>query len=228
MDVDVSVVEASGWSASSSGVRLTSSLAQSSPPEESERGARTRVSVQTTQPTPPPRHLGWPQARALTPERSRSGGTGLQPTLATGICATQVRKLTPEVLSAGQRNHYVESVLLHGRLVPRGSREGNGRTRLRRDSHRPDKQGPDARRLVTDRDFVCRLVAQGINPVDETAESCMSTPVVSVRETTPVEECARIMEESQIRRGPSSMAAACAAASSLRPIREERVAEDHG
>ena len=56
--------------------------------------------------------------------------------------------------------------------------------------------------VVTDRDIVCRLVAQGINPVDETAESCMSTPVVSVRETTPVEECARIMEESQIRRVP--------------------------
>jgi CBS domain-containing protein len=56
--------------------------------------------------------------------------------------------------------------------------------------------------VVTDRDIVCRLVAQGINPVDESAESCMSTPVVSVRETTPVEECARIMEESQIRRVP--------------------------
>jgi CBS domain-containing protein len=56
--------------------------------------------------------------------------------------------------------------------------------------------------VVTDRDIVCRLVAQGINPVDEAAESCMSTPVVAVRETTPVEECARIMEESQIRRVP--------------------------
>jgi CBS domain-containing protein len=56
--------------------------------------------------------------------------------------------------------------------------------------------------VVTDRDIVCRLVAQGINPVDEAAESCMSTPVIAVRETTPVEECARIMEESQIRRVP--------------------------
>ena len=56
--------------------------------------------------------------------------------------------------------------------------------------------------VVTDRDIVCRLVAQGINPVDEAAESCMSTPVVAVRETTPLEECARIMEESQIRRVP--------------------------
>lgn len=56
--------------------------------------------------------------------------------------------------------------------------------------------------VVTDRDIVCRLVAQGINPVDEPAESCMSTPVIAVRETTPVEECARVMEERQIRRVP--------------------------
>jgi CBS domain-containing protein len=56
--------------------------------------------------------------------------------------------------------------------------------------------------VVTDRDIVCRLVARGTNPVDETPESCMSSPVIAVRETTPVEECARIMEESKIRRVP--------------------------
>ncbi len=56
--------------------------------------------------------------------------------------------------------------------------------------------------VVTDRDIVCRLVARGRNPVDEAAESCMSTPVIAVRESTPVEECASIMEESQIRRVP--------------------------
>jgi len=56
--------------------------------------------------------------------------------------------------------------------------------------------------VVTDRDIVCRLVAQGINPVDEAAESCMSSPVVSVRESTPVEDCARLMEDKQIRRVP--------------------------
>jgi CBS domain-containing protein len=56
--------------------------------------------------------------------------------------------------------------------------------------------------VVTDRDIVCRLVAQGRNPVNETAESAMSSPVISVRETTPLEECARLMEENQIRRVP--------------------------
>jgi CBS domain-containing protein len=56
--------------------------------------------------------------------------------------------------------------------------------------------------VVTDRDIVCRLVAQGRNPLEATAEDCMSTPVVAVRESTPLEECARIMEESRIRRVP--------------------------
>jgi len=56
--------------------------------------------------------------------------------------------------------------------------------------------------VVTDRDIVCRLVAQGRNPVDEAAEACMSSPVVSVRESTPIEECARLMEDKQIRRVP--------------------------
>lgn len=56
--------------------------------------------------------------------------------------------------------------------------------------------------VVTDRDIVCRLVAQGINPVDQAAEACMSSPVVSVRESTPLEDCAKLMEDNQIRRVP--------------------------
>jgi len=56
--------------------------------------------------------------------------------------------------------------------------------------------------VVTDRDIVCRLVAQGRNPVDEAAEACMSSPVVSVRESTPIEDCAKLMEDNQIRRVP--------------------------
>jgi CBS domain-containing protein len=56
--------------------------------------------------------------------------------------------------------------------------------------------------VVTDRDIVCRLVAAGKNPLEASASSCMSSPVVAVRESTPIEECARLMEESQIRRVP--------------------------
>jgi CBS domain-containing protein len=56
--------------------------------------------------------------------------------------------------------------------------------------------------VVTDRDIVCRIVAEGKNPLEATVESCMSAPVVVVKETTQVEECARLMEENQIRRVP--------------------------
>ena len=56
--------------------------------------------------------------------------------------------------------------------------------------------------VVTDRDIVCRLLAAGMNPMEYTAEKCMSTPVVAVRESTPLEKCAQIMEESKIRRVP--------------------------
>jgi CBS domain-containing protein len=56
--------------------------------------------------------------------------------------------------------------------------------------------------VVTDRDIVCRLVATGKNPLEATAATCMSSPVVSVRETTPLEECARVMEQHQVRRVP--------------------------
>jgi CBS domain-containing protein len=56
--------------------------------------------------------------------------------------------------------------------------------------------------VVTDRDIVCRLIAAGKNPIEYTAEACMSTPVIAVRESTPVEKCAQLMEESRIRRVP--------------------------
>jgi CBS domain-containing protein len=56
--------------------------------------------------------------------------------------------------------------------------------------------------VVTDRDIVCRIVAAGRNPLELSADACMSTPVVAGRESTPLDECIRIMEESQIRRVP--------------------------
>ena len=56
--------------------------------------------------------------------------------------------------------------------------------------------------VVTDRDIVCRLIATGKNPLESTASACMSSPVVKARESTRLDECARIMEDSQIRRVP--------------------------
>lgn len=56
--------------------------------------------------------------------------------------------------------------------------------------------------VVTDRDIVCRLVAKGQNPLDHTAVDCMSQPVVTVEEETPVEDVLSVMERHQIRRVP--------------------------
>ncbi len=56
--------------------------------------------------------------------------------------------------------------------------------------------------VVTDRDIVCRVVAEGKNPIGYTAESCMSTPVVTVSADAPLEDVISTMEEHQIRRVP--------------------------
>src|SRR6266849_9899502 len=56
--------------------------------------------------------------------------------------------------------------------------------------------------VVTDRDIVCRTVANGLNPLDLTAADCMSKPTVTVTPDMSLEECCRIMEEKLIRRIP--------------------------
>ena len=56
--------------------------------------------------------------------------------------------------------------------------------------------------VVTDRDIVCRVVAEGKNPIAYTAESCMSGPVVTVQADAPLDEVVAAMEEHQIRRVP--------------------------
>jgi CBS domain-containing protein len=56
--------------------------------------------------------------------------------------------------------------------------------------------------VVTDRDIVCRLVAEGKNPMAYTAETCMSQPVITVLMTTPLDEVVATMEKHQIRRVP--------------------------
>ena len=56
--------------------------------------------------------------------------------------------------------------------------------------------------VVTDRDITCRSVAKGKNPLEMTADTCMSSPVVTVTPDTTVDEACRLMEEHQIRRIP--------------------------
>ena len=56
--------------------------------------------------------------------------------------------------------------------------------------------------VVTDRDIVCRTIANNRNPLDLTAADCMSRPIVTVTPDMLLEECCRIMEEKLIRRVP--------------------------
>ena len=76
--------------------------------------------------------------------------------------------------------------------------------------------------VVTDRDIVCRVVATGKNPIGHTAAECMSTAVVTVAPTTPLETS--LPRWRSIRSGEclSSMTAVVAPASSLRQTWRER------
>ncbi len=56
--------------------------------------------------------------------------------------------------------------------------------------------------VVTDRDIVCRLVASGKNPLECTAEMAMTSPAISVRTDTPLDEVLAVMERHLIRRVP--------------------------
>jgi len=56
--------------------------------------------------------------------------------------------------------------------------------------------------VVTDRDIVCRTIANGLNPLNLTAADCMSKPIVTVNLEISLEEACRIMEEKLIRRIP--------------------------
>lgn len=54
--------------------------------------------------------------------------------------------------------------------------------------------------VITDRDIVCRSLAQGRNPLELTARDCMTRSVVSVSPGTSLEECCRVLEDRRIRR----------------------------
>lgn len=56
--------------------------------------------------------------------------------------------------------------------------------------------------VVTDRDIVCRVVAEGKNPMAYPAEICMSQPVATVPLDAPLAEVVATMEHNQVRRVP--------------------------
>jgi len=56
--------------------------------------------------------------------------------------------------------------------------------------------------FVTDRDIVCRLLAEGINPLERTAGDVMTTDLYTLRPNASVDDCIRLMEQHKIRRVP--------------------------
>jgi CBS domain-containing protein len=56
--------------------------------------------------------------------------------------------------------------------------------------------------VITDRDIVCRSVAEGHNPTGRTVESVMTRSVVTVKPDAPIDDVIATMREHQIRRVP--------------------------
>ena len=56
--------------------------------------------------------------------------------------------------------------------------------------------------VITDRDIVCRTLAQGRNPMELTARDCMTQPAVAVALEASLEDCCATLEEHRIRRVP--------------------------
>jgi CBS domain-containing protein len=56
--------------------------------------------------------------------------------------------------------------------------------------------------VVTDRDIVCRVVAEGKNPMAYPAQTCMTDSVITVRAEAPIADVVSIMEYHKVRRVP--------------------------
>ena len=56
--------------------------------------------------------------------------------------------------------------------------------------------------IVTDRDIVIRALAKGRNPLELTAESCMTSPTVTITDDASGDDCVQLMERKKIRRLP--------------------------
>src|SRR5687767_4020205 len=54
--------------------------------------------------------------------------------------------------------------------------------------------------IVTDRDIVTRLVAEGENPMTASVGNCMTSDPRTIHADASLEECCNLMEEAQVRR----------------------------
>jgi CBS domain-containing protein len=69
----------------------------------------------------------------------------------------------------------------------------------------PVVDNPQSRRpigVITDRDIVCRTIAEGRNPLELSARDCMTTGVIAVGADKSVDDACELMERHQIRRIP--------------------------
>lgn len=65
-----------------------------------------------------------------------------------------------------------------------------------------DLEGRHLVGVVTDRDIVCRAVAEGKSPTDTTAADVMTDSVITVRDDADLDDCCKKMETHQVRRVP--------------------------
>lgn len=56
--------------------------------------------------------------------------------------------------------------------------------------------------VITDRDITCRATARGRNALEMKVSDCMTTPCITVKPETSLEDCCSLFEEHQIRRVP--------------------------
>jgi len=63
-----------------------------------------------------------------------------------------------------------------------------------------EKDGGRLIGVITDRDIVCRTLADGKDPFQMAAGDCMSIPVQSVSPDASLDDCAAVMREHQVRR----------------------------
>lgn len=64
----------------------------------------------------------------------------------------------------------------------------------------PIVNGKNVAGIITDRDIVMRAVAEGKNPLDLSAESCMTEDISTIDENESLANCMNLMEKQQIRR----------------------------
>ena len=72
-----------------------------------------------------------------------------------------------------------------------------------------DQQSRKLIGMITDRDFCCSIVADGLDPKTTTIERFVSMNPVTCREGENVENCERLMQQHQVRRIPIVDAADC-------------------